>query len=100
MIKSCPYFTITGSIKSGITQISNSNNSKNPGFTVFNENAEEQKGIAPSIGDWQLPPTRQLTTKENTQKAGKWTETTVQQQFYVAQNDGKMSSERHNLCLI
>lgn len=62
----------------GIGKPLSSNNSKRSGFTVFDENADqEMRSIQPPTGEWQMPPTRPVVTKENTQKPGKWTETKV-----------------------
>lgn len=56
-----------------------SGNSKNAGFTVYceDENMSGMSSLPPSTGEWQVPPTKPITTKENTQKAGKWTESKV-----------------------
>lgn len=76
--ESTSFFPFLGSKLGGIGQPLHSNNSKSTGFTVFDENAEhEMRSIQPSTGEWQMPPTRPVVTKENTQKPGKWTEAKV-----------------------
>lgn len=62
-----------------------SGNSKNAGFTVYceDENMSGMSSLPPSTGEWQVPPTKPITTKENTQKAGKWTESKVIKQRHV-----------------
>lgn len=92
------FVSISASTVGGISQPRQTNN-KNPAFTVFNEDVEEMKTIAPSTGDWQMPPTRQTVTKENTQKPGKWNESKVTNTlsiFISLHNNSRVLENRFN----
>ena len=59
-------------------------NNRGAGFTVFCEDdTQEMSSIPPQTGEWQVPPTKPIGTKENTSKPGKWNEAKVNVSQYI-----------------
>jgi hypothetical protein len=72
------FFMLLASKVGGINHSKASSNSKNAGFTVYCEvDVSGMSSLPPSTGEWQMPPTKPITTKENTCKPAKWNESKV-----------------------